>query len=115
MSANVAVGALGSYTFPSVNGRAPDERISTNAGITGSLPAVLLPSARAITGKQDAQGDGTVNGITNTFTVTTTNTTNVNFGIEQTPTPSSLSATSQVNPGGINGCKCCCACYIWSN
>ena len=100
--ATTAVAVGGTYSFAGVNGGTYTVRISTTAGTVGNpAPAVVLPSGWVSTGEgTTAAGDGTPNGITNTFTVTNANVTGVNFGIEQTPTASTLSATSQTNPGG---------------
>ena len=102
VAATAVVAAGGTYSFPSVNGGTYTVLITTATGTIGAAaPAVTLPSGWVSTGEgTTAAGDGTANGVTNTFNVTNANITGVNFGIEQTATPSTLSAASQTNPGG---------------
>lgn len=99
--ANATVSASGAYLFTNVSGGTYTVRISTLTGTVGSAaPAVVLPSGWVNTGEgTTTAGDGTVNGITNTFTLTSANITNVNFGIEQPPTAFNLTAAPQENPG----------------
>lgn len=94
----------GTYSFPSVFEGNYSVRLTTAAGTVGSpAPAASVPSGWVNTGEfngtPNTGNDGTVNGQSATFTVTTNNVTNINFGIEQPPTPGTFTAASQVNPG----------------
>ncbi|RQO29631.1 hypothetical protein DBR32_15630, partial [Taibaiella sp. KBW10] len=77
--------------------------ISTaHAAIGSSNASVALPSNSVNTGEQlggVTGNDGTVNGRL-PISVTTNPITKANFGIQALPTPSNLTAASQVNPGG---------------
>jgi hypothetical protein len=104
--ASVAVAANGTYSFPNVPTNASySVQISTNQGVeSNSAPADALPAGWVNTGENIGTGagsDGTVNSRL-PVTVVTTAITNVNFGIEQPPTPTSLPVTSRANPGGTN-------------
>jgi hypothetical protein len=59
-------------------------------------------STGEFTGTPNTGNDGTINGTSAVFTVASSNITNVNFGIDQLPTPGTSTATSQVNPGGTS-------------
>jgi hypothetical protein len=101
--ASVAIGAGGTYNFDGVGEGSYTMQVSTNQGTVGSVaPAIALPAGWVNTGENTgaaAGNDGTVNG-SQAVTVTSANITNINFGIEQPPTPVSSSVGSQTNPGG---------------
>ncbi|WP_118974867.1 SdrD B-like domain-containing protein [Taibaiella koreensis] len=92
----------GSYTFSNVPGNtAYTVSISTVAATSGS-PASVLAAGWVSTGEFAGTGtgdDGTVDGLLS-VNLGTGSVGNVNFGIEQLPTPVGATATSQVNPGG---------------
>ncbi|MCX6873530.1 MAG: carboxypeptidase regulatory-like domain-containing protein [Verrucomicrobia bacterium] len=102
----VAVAANGSYNFGTVVPNASYTVVlSTTQGTTGATaPAATLPSGYVNTGENIGTGigsDDTTDGIL-AVVVTTSSVTNVNFGIEQPPTATPVSASSQLNPGGTN-------------
>jgi hypothetical protein len=101
VAAVTAVAANGTYSFTGLNPKYFTVRISTNSGSVGSpAPVVALPTNWVITGEGTTPaGDGTVNGIT-ASPVVLADVTNVNFGIEQRPFASTLTAVPVLNPGG---------------
>jgi Peptidase family C25/SdrD B-like domain len=100
-SATVSSGGV--YTFDAVNEGSYTMQISTNQGSQGvAAPAIALPAGWVNTGENTgtaAGNDGTVNG-SQSVTVAAVNITNINFGIEQPPTPATNTNSAQVNPGG---------------
>ncbi|MBK7764284.1 MAG: hypothetical protein IPI46_13225 [Bacteroidetes bacterium] len=102
----VSVNNDGSYSFPEVDPGNYKVQITIEEGIFGQpAPATSLPTNWVNTGENlgvAAGNDGTVNGILTGITVVATNVVDANFGIEELPTPSTITATSQVNPGGTN-------------
>ncbi|WP_118952971.1 SdrD B-like domain-containing protein [Taibaiella helva] len=94
--------ASGSYTFSNLAGNtAYTISISTVAATSGS-PASVLSSGWVNTGEFVGTGtgsDGAVNGLV-AVNLGAASVGDVNFGIEQLPTPVGSTATSQVNPGG---------------
>jgi hypothetical protein len=78
-------------------------QLSTNAGVSGSLPpAIVLPSNWTNTGENigaSAGNDGTVNG-TIAVNMLAVSITNVNFGIQQLPNSGVSVQPTQANPGG---------------
>ncbi len=104
VSQSVAVSSAGAYAFPAVTTNTNyTVTLSTAAGTVGSAPpAVSLPSGYSSTGEfigTGAGNDGTANGSL-AVPVTTVTISNANFGINRTPTATTLSAT-MANPGGI--------------
>ena len=105
--ASVAVAADGTYTFANVSpNTAYTVQLSTTdeTGQIGSAPSTgpNLPAGWVNTGEDccdNTGSDGTVNGLV-AVSVGTTNVTNANFGIEQPPTATDVTAPSQTNPGG---------------
>ncbi|HNB81476.1 MAG TPA: SdrD B-like domain-containing protein, partial [Chitinophagaceae bacterium] len=77
--------------------------LSTTSGTSGSpSPVASLPVGWVNTGEDccdNTGSDGVVNGIT-AVSVATSNVTQINFGIQQPPTPGTNIQPSQVNPGG---------------
>ena len=100
---SVAVAANGTYTFPAAVAGNYTVQISTNQGIESSFaPANTLPAGWANTGENigtTAGNDGTINSSL-AVTVAAAAITNVNFGIEQRPTPNNGSIASNNNTGG---------------
>ena len=97
---SVLVPASGVYSFAGVDVGTYTVVVATSATAT----AASLPGGWVNTGENigtAAGNDGTANGILS-VTVTAANVGNANFGIEQPPTATSLSAASQTNPGGTN-------------
>ncbi|RYD21774.1 MAG: hypothetical protein EOP88_10225 [Verrucomicrobiaceae bacterium] len=98
------VGLAGTYNFLSV---APNATytvvISTTRGTVGNAaPAAGVPAGWVNTGEfigTTAGNDGTIDGVL-TVAVTTSAVANANFGIEQPPSSSDVSAASQLNPAG---------------
>jgi hypothetical protein len=101
VAAITAVAANGTYSFAGLNPKYYTVRISTNSTSVGSpAPAVVLPTNWVITGEGTTPaGDGNVNGIT-ASPVVLADRTGVNFGIEQRPFASTLTAAPVNNPGG---------------
>ncbi|MEH1875561.1 beta strand repeat-containing protein [Nostoc sp.] len=100
--ATATVAANGTYTFNNVSANAnyTVQITTTIATIGAAPPAITLPSGWVSTGENlNGVVDGTVDSKVS-VSVTTTNVTGVNFGIEQVPDTTSLSAASQTNPGG---------------
>ncbi len=92
--------AGGAYNFAGVDVGSYTVVLSTSAtSTTASLPSGWVHTGENI--GTAAGNDGIVNGIL-PVNVSTANISNANFGIEQGPTATSLSAASQVNPGGTN-------------
>lgn len=77
--------------------------LSTTQGIVGNTPPTAsLPTGYVNTGENLGLGvanDGNADGILS-FSVNTSNVTNANFGIEQIPSATSVTAATAVNPGG---------------
>ncbi|MEH2061236.1 MAG: hypothetical protein V7K50_03025 [Nostoc sp.] len=98
--ASTAVAANGTYSFLAIGAGSYSVSISTTAGVQGSTaPAASIPSGWVNTGEGTAAaGDGTVNGTTS-ITVAAVDVTGVNFGIEQPPNTTDVTASSQTNPG----------------
>lgn len=101
IAAVTPVASNGTYGFTGLNPKYYTVRISTNSGSVGSpAPAIALPTNWVFTGEGTSPaGDGNVNGIT-ASPVVLADVTNVNFGIEQRPFASTLTATPVLNPGG---------------
>jgi Secretion system C-terminal sorting domain len=105
--ASVAVNTNGTYSFPAVFEGSYTVSLSTTAGTQGATkPAETNPSGWDNTGEfngtPNTGADATVNGISNSFTVTTTDVTNINFGINQLPESAVNLQSSVGNPGGFN-------------
>ncbi|MBK7764286.1 MAG: hypothetical protein IPI46_13235 [Bacteroidetes bacterium] len=102
--ATTTVNPNGTYNFPTVDPGSYTTQLSSVQGTVGQpAPATSLPTNWVNTGENlglAAGNDGTVNGILTGITVVATNVVDANFGIEELPTPSTITATSQVNPGG---------------
>jgi hypothetical protein len=99
--ATVAVGAGGTYTFPTASPGSYTVVLHTTAA--GSNVAAV-PTGWATTGEDccdNTGNDGTANGIV-AVTVAASNITNANFGIEELPNSSIITAPAQLNPGGTN-------------
>jgi hypothetical protein len=101
IAAVTPVAANGTYSFTGLNPKYFTVRISTNSGSVGSpAPAIALPTNWVSTGEGTAPaGDGNVNSIT-ASPVVLADVTGVNFGIEQRPFASTLTAAPVLNPGG---------------
>jgi hypothetical protein len=103
--ASVPVNTDGTYNFSSVYAGNYTVSLSTVLGVQGSpAPPVSLPSGLVSTGEfngaPNTGNDGTINGTSASFAVSTADVTNINFGIQQPPTPNTVTTASQVNPGG---------------
>ncbi|MEI6605402.1 MAG: SdrD B-like domain-containing protein, partial [Verrucomicrobiota bacterium] len=100
--ATATVASNGTYSFTSVT---PNTtfilQLSTVHGtVDGATPAQSLPSGWITTGENSNETpDSTPNGKLQ-VAVGTANVTGQNFGIEQLPDTSDLTATAQTNPGG---------------
>ena len=100
----------GTYAFSGLWEGTYSVVLSTTAGTVGNAPpAASLPTNWVTTGEgigaTPTTSDGTPNGIVSVIvpgTGTTNDVSNVNFGIEQLPTSTSTTLTTQVNPGGLN-------------
>ncbi|HNF72608.1 MAG TPA: hypothetical protein PLP34_09350, partial [Chitinophagaceae bacterium] len=100
----------GTYSFPSADINAVYTVVlsTTNLNVLAPAPSSAnLPSGWVSTGEaygtNNGAGTGNESGTSNVAIAVTTgssNVTGVNFGIEQLPTPSTITATSQINPGG---------------
>lgn len=101
VTAVTPVAANGTYSFTGLNPKYYTVRISTNSGSVGSpAPALTLPTNWVFTGEGTTPaGDGNVNGIT-ASPIVLADRTGVNFGIEQRPFASTLTAAPVTNPGG---------------
>jgi hypothetical protein len=101
VAAVTPVAGNGTYSFAGLNPKYYTVRISTNSGSIGSpAPALTLPTNWVFTGEgTTAAGDGNVNGIT-ASPVILADRTGVNFGIEERPFASTLTAAPVLNPGG---------------
>ena len=100
--ATTAVAANGTYSFSNVTANTTyTVRITTATATVGSAPpAVALPSGWVSTGENlNGTADGTVDSIIS-VPVTTSSVAGANLGIEQLPTTTDLTPTSQTNPGG---------------
>lgn len=107
-SANVVVATQalmsgGAYSFGGLEPGNFSVRISTTAGVVGNAPPVVaLPTNWVSTGEGTAlAGDGTVDGNI-VLVLTTAGITGANFGIEQRPFASTITAAPVLNPGGTN-------------
>jgi uncharacterized repeat protein (TIGR01451 family) len=92
----------GAFSFSNVTGNTNyTVQITTATATVGSAPpAITLPSNWVSTGENlNSTIDGTVDSIL-AVPVTTSNITTANFGIEQLPTTTAVTGTSQTNPGG---------------
>ncbi len=104
--ASVAIMADGTYSFDNVlPGNNYSMVLSTTAGVAGSttIPTSSLPTGWLNTGENNAAtagSDGTVNGTSAPFNVVSVDVPNINFGIQQPPTPIGTNAPSVVNPDG---------------
>ncbi|WP_221391115.1 Ig-like domain-containing protein [Dyadobacter sp. NIV53] len=100
---SVQVDASGNYTFPGVAQSTSYQIILTNADATGNtnLTASTLPGTYVNTGT-NLNGTASTANTTGIVTVNsgTTGLTAQNFGIEQLPTATPVTATTQQNPGG---------------
>jgi Secretion system C-terminal sorting domain len=103
LGAGNAITANGAYAFFVTASTNYIIQLSTNAGVSGSLPpAISLPANWVSTGENigaAAGNDGTVNGIIQ-VNMGAVSITNVNFGIEQLPNSNVSTQPSQANPGG---------------
>ncbi|MEI6605851.1 MAG: SdrD B-like domain-containing protein, partial [Verrucomicrobiota bacterium] len=100
--ATTTVGANGSYTFATVAANTTYiVQLSTVGGTPGdAAPAATLPSGWVTTGENsNATPDANPNGRIVVELVTST-VSGQNFGIEQLPGTSDVSAAAQANPGG---------------
>ena len=96
--------ATGAYTFGTAQGlhnKHTFKVVVTNTpGIIGNVPpATALVNAVNTAEGLVAAGDGTPDGIV-TVPVGTANVVNVNFAIDQLPTPTGATLAAQLNPGG---------------
>ncbi|RQO29939.1 hypothetical protein DBR32_13550, partial [Taibaiella sp. KBW10] len=95
----------GDYSFANLPGNTNYTiSISTSAGNASTTPSSVLPSGWVNTGEftgTTAGNDGTPNGLLS-VSLGTASISNANFGIEQLPTPTSITAAAQPNPGGTN-------------
>jgi SdrD B-like domain len=103
--ANATVNTDGTYSFGNLGQATYTVILSTTAGTIGMIPpAPSVPLGWAntgeFTGTPDSGTDASVNGTSLPFSVTTSDIVNINFGIQQPPTPVGTDATSVVNPGG---------------
>lgn len=85
---------------------------TTNVNVGSTTPSATLPNNWVYTGEQfglnNSAGTGIQSGTANGIITVTTGTTNVslvNFGIEERPVATNVTATSQKNPGGTNTVK----------
>jgi hypothetical protein len=103
LGAGNAITANGAYAFFVTASTNYIIQLSTNPGVTGSLPpAIVLPANWVNTGENigaAAGNDGTVNG-TIAVNMLLVSITNVNFGIEQLPNTGVNTQPAQANPGG---------------
>jgi hypothetical protein len=95
----------GTYSISGVTPGNYQVVLTMTQGVVGQgTPDASLPAGWNNTNEgigPDATGDGTANGVLN-ITVPTNDLTNVDFGINDAPVASDVTAASQVNPGGIN-------------
>jgi uncharacterized repeat protein (TIGR01451 family) len=92
----------GAFSFGNVTGNTNYTVQITTATATVGLapPAITLPSGWVSTGENlNNTIDGTIDSIL-AVPVTTSNITTANFGIEQLPTTTAVTGTTQTNPGG---------------
>ena len=101
--ATATIGNNGSYQIPNVTTNTTYTMVlSTVEGTVGNpAPAPNVPSDWMNTGESpnNATSDGTVDG-KQVVVVGTSNVPNIDFGIQQPPTPGTNTQPSQVNPGG---------------
>ncbi len=101
VSAITAVAANGTYTFNNVptNANYTVEITTATATVGSAPPAVTLPSNWVSMGENlNGAIDGTVDS-KQSVAVATSNVSGVNFGIEQLPNTTDVTASSQTNPG----------------
>lgn len=109
--ASVAISSNGTYNFDNVVPGTYTVQLTINQGTpTQPAPVTKLPDNWVNTGEKNGVGtgvDGTstpggtgVNGVSAPFTVSTTNVNDINFGIEQLPTPNKVTLPLKLNPGG---------------
>ncbi|WP_461138206.1 beta strand repeat-containing protein [Spirosoma pomorum] len=101
--ANALVSTAGTYSFTGLTAGTYSVRLSTTSAVVGTTPpAASIPSAYTFVGEGTAAaGDGTPNGITAVTLTATASLTSVNFGLDQIPVSTSITLTSQINPGGL--------------
>jgi hypothetical protein len=101
--ANALVSNTGAYSFTGLTAGTYSVRLSTTSAVVGTTPpAASIPSAYTFVGEGTAAaGDGTPNGITAVTLTATASLTGVNFGLDQIPVSTSITLTSQINPGGL--------------
>jgi hypothetical protein len=101
--ANALVSNTGAYSFTGLTAGTYSVRLSTTSAVVGTTPpAASIPSAYTFVGEGTAAaGDGTPNGITAVTLTATASLTGVNFGLDQIPVSTSITLTSQINPGGF--------------
>jgi hypothetical protein len=104
--ATTSVTTLGLYSFPGVKAGTYTILISTTVAAIGDAPpAVTLPAGWVNTGDfiglpNTGTNPTSINGISEPFDAQNVDIPNINFGIQQLPTPVGSSATAVVNPGG---------------
>jgi uncharacterized repeat protein (TIGR01451 family) len=99
------VAANGSYSFNNIANGNYSVVLSNTAGVNvgAAAPAASLPPGWINTAEGNTQaGDSTVNGVITAVIVNNAGVNNLNFGIERLPTATSITASSQSNPGGTN-------------
>ena len=98
------VSSGGAYLFESVLPGTYTISVSVNEGTVGQMaPIVLLPNNWVNTGENVGTGagnDGNVNGVSAIIILSGTDISNVNFGIEELPSPVENTDQLQFNPGG---------------
>lgn len=103
--ASAAIAADGTYSFPAIFEGNYKVNLSTAQGTQGAnKPSETLPSLYVNTGEfigtPNTGNDGTIDGISNSFTVGSSNITNVNFGINHLPQSAINLQVIAGNPGG---------------
>ncbi|MBK7764290.1 MAG: cadherin-like domain-containing protein [Bacteroidetes bacterium] len=95
----------GIFSFASLDTGLYDIQISMMQGIVLTLPpASSLPSGWVYVGENLGSlpgNDGSINGYLSQIHISNANISEVNFGIEELPTPLNYIAIPQVNPGGL--------------
>ncbi|NNF34564.1 MAG: hypothetical protein HKN68_10670, partial [Saprospiraceae bacterium] len=101
--ASVPVNSNGTYTIDGIYPGTYDVEISTVQGVIGNqAPDPTLPTGWNNTNEgqgPNASGDGNANG-SQSITISSSDLSNIDFGINDAPVASNVTATSQVNPGG---------------
>jgi CshA-type fibril repeat protein len=102
--ATTAVNSDGTYSFANLNAGTYTVQINATEGtLNTAAPIQTLPTNYVNTGDEIGTSQGaSPNGTSETVTLSTDNVSNVNFGIEQKPDVTDVTAASQVNPGGTN-------------